>query len=51
MLAPAETLDGYGLLTTPPESATGLAANAFARRRCRRGIRLGCMARRMGVRR
>ncbi len=31
VLAPAETLDGYGLLTTPPESATGLAANAFAR--------------------
>jgi hypothetical protein len=30
MLAPAETLDGYGLLSTPPESATGLAANAFA---------------------
>jgi hypothetical protein len=30
VLAPAETLDGYGLLTTPPESAVGLAANAFA---------------------
>src|SRR5271165_1853123 len=30
VLAPAETLDGYGLLSTPPESATGLAANAFA---------------------
>jgi hypothetical protein len=30
VLAPAETLDGYGLLTAPPESATGLAANAFA---------------------
>jgi hypothetical protein len=30
VLAPAESLDGYGLLTTPPESATGLAANAFA---------------------
>jgi hypothetical protein len=29
VLAPAETLDGYGLLTVPPESATGLAANAF----------------------
>ncbi len=31
VLAPAETLDGYGLLATPPESATGLAANAFAK--------------------
>ncbi len=30
VLAPAQTLDGYGLLTVPPESATGLAANAFA---------------------
>ena len=31
VLAPAETLDGYGLLSTPPESATGLAANAFGK--------------------
>ncbi len=30
VLAPAETLDGFGLLTPPPQSATGLAANAFA---------------------
>lgn len=30
VLAPAETLDGYGLLVPPPQSATGLAANAFA---------------------
>ena len=29
VLAPAEILDGYGLLTAPPESAIGLAANAF----------------------
>ena len=31
VLAPAQTLDGYGLLSTPPESATGLPANAIAR--------------------
>ena len=30
VLAPAETLDGYGVLTAPPRAATGLAANAFA---------------------
>ena len=29
MLAPAETLDGFGLLSTPPPSAAGLAADAF----------------------
>jgi hypothetical protein len=30
VLAPAETLDGFGLLTTPPPAASGLAADAFA---------------------
>ena len=30
VLAPAETLDGYGVLSAPPRAATGLAANAFA---------------------
>jgi hypothetical protein len=30
VLAPAETLDGYGLLSTPPQSATGLAADEIA---------------------
>jgi hypothetical protein len=30
ILAPAETLDGYGVLSAPPRGATGLAANAFA---------------------
>jgi Domain of unknown function (DUF4159)/Aerotolerance regulator N-terminal len=30
VLAPAETLDGYGVLSPPPRAATGLAANAFA---------------------
>ena len=30
VLAPAETLDGYGLLSTPPQAATGLPANEFA---------------------
>ena len=30
LLAPAETLDGYGLLSHPPQAATGLAADAFA---------------------
>ena len=29
VLAPAETLDGFGQLTPPPPSATGLAADAF----------------------
>jgi hypothetical protein len=31
VLAPAETLDGYGATVPPPQSATGLAANAFAK--------------------
>ncbi len=31
LLAPAETLDGFGVLSPPPPSATGLPANAFAR--------------------
>jgi hypothetical protein len=31
VLAPAQTLDGYGLLSTPPESAAGLPANAVGR--------------------
>ena len=30
VLAPAETLDGFGLLAAPPPAATGLAANEFA---------------------
>ena len=30
VLAPAETLDGFGLLTAPPPAAQGLAAEAFA---------------------
>jgi len=30
MLAPAETLDGFGLLSAPPQAATGLPANAIA---------------------
>ncbi|MDT5350892.1 MAG: hypothetical protein QOH91_4179, partial [Mycobacterium sp.] len=29
ILAPAETLDGFGLLSRPPPSATGLPANQF----------------------
>jgi Domain of unknown function (DUF4159)/Aerotolerance regulator N-terminal len=29
VLAPAETLDGYGLLSAPPQAATGLPADAF----------------------
>jgi hypothetical protein len=31
VLAPAQSLDGYGLLSNPPESATGLPANQIAR--------------------
>jgi len=31
VLAPAETLDGYGLLSRPPQAATGLAADEVAR--------------------
>jgi hypothetical protein len=31
VLAPIETLDGYGLLSSPPEAATGLAADQFGR--------------------
>ena len=31
VLAPAETLDGYGLLSPPPQAATGLPANEIAR--------------------
>jgi hypothetical protein len=30
VLAPAETLDGYGVLSPPPLAATGLAADKFA---------------------
>ena len=30
VLAPAETLDGYGQLSAPPPAATGLSARAFA---------------------
>ena len=30
MLAPAETLDGFGLLNQPPPTATGLQADKFA---------------------
>jgi hypothetical protein len=30
MLAPAESLDGFGLLTRPPPAATGLQADKFA---------------------
>ena len=30
MLAPAETLDGFGALSAPPQAATGLAASEFA---------------------
>ena len=30
-LAPAETLDGYGLLSTPPQAATGLPASEIVR--------------------
>ena len=29
VLAPAETLDGFGLLSAPPQAALGLAGNAF----------------------
>ena len=29
VLAPAETLDGFGLLSAPPQAASGLAADAF----------------------
>jgi hypothetical protein len=31
VLAPAETLDGFGLLSTPPQAATGLPADEIAR--------------------
>lgn len=31
VLSPVETLDGFGTLGPPPQSATGLAADAFAR--------------------
>lgn len=31
VLAPAETLDGFGLLSPPPQAATGLPANEIAR--------------------
>jgi hypothetical protein len=31
VLSPAETLDGYGLLSPPPQAATGLPANEIAR--------------------
>jgi hypothetical protein len=30
ILAPAESLDGYGVLGRPPDAATGLAADSFA---------------------
>ena len=30
VLAPAETLDGYGLLSSPPQAATGLTASQIA---------------------
>ena len=30
VLAPTESLDGFGLLTAPPPAATGLAADAFS---------------------
>ena len=30
VLAPAETLDGFGQLGRPPQAATGLVASAFA---------------------
>jgi hypothetical protein len=30
LLAPAETLDGFGLLSAPPQAAQGLPADAFA---------------------
>ena len=29
VLAPVETLDGFGLLSPPPQAATGLAADKF----------------------
>ena len=29
LLSPAETLDGFGMLSVPPQSAVGLAADAF----------------------
>jgi len=31
LLAPAETLDGYGLLSTPPQAAAGLPSNEIVR--------------------
>ena len=31
VLSPAETLDGFGLLSAPPQSAVGLAADEFDR--------------------
>jgi uncharacterized protein DUF4159 len=31
VLAPAETLDGFGLLSTPPQAAVGLPASEFGR--------------------
>ena len=31
VLAPVQTLDGYGLLGPPPQAATGLAADQFGR--------------------
>ena len=47
VLAPAETLDGFGLLSAPPQAATGLRASAIAGLPRRRAIRPGSMVRRM----
>ena len=51
MLAPAETLDGFGLLSQPPPAAIGLASEQVRLAlRFRRDIRRGCMDRRAGGR-
>ena len=39
ILAPAETLDGFGLLSNPPQAATGLTADEIGRTMHRRVIR------------
>jgi hypothetical protein len=47
VLAPAETLDGFGLLSAPPQAATGLPANRSPAPLPRRAIRPVCTDRRM----
>ena len=48
MLAPAETLDGFGLLSTPPRPRPACRPTSSTPRPRRRVIRPGCTGRRTG---